>query len=421
MSYPIAELPLTETFTPGHAAEAAEMVCKASRQGTAVYPLGGRTQMRYGTPAARPGIGLSLEKMDRLVDYPADDMTVTVEAGMTFAALAELLAEKRQRLPVDVPHPDRATVGGLTAVGAAGPRRFGYGTLRDALLGFTAVDGRGTVFSGGGRVVKNAAGYNLPRLMAGSLGTLGILTQLTFWVRPAAERAAVLACDATDLDTAEKLLADLFESPVRPTAVDLLLGPVRHQAPILGPKADGTAACLYVSFEGAASETPWMLETLRTRWNAAGITAISSVADDSVARFWQWQADFPADVLIRVLPSQVTGLLESLLKIVPDYSLIAHAGHGEILMAAAERAGPSSAPAAGGGAFAQLLREQLRPLVASQGGTLTVQHSQADAALNREDVWGPRGDAFAVMQALKDRFDPQGVLNPGRYVFGDGN
>jgi glycolate oxidase FAD binding subunit len=425
-------LPLSEILAPGDAAAAAEGVRAAAKERTAVYPLGGGTQMHYGMPPTRPGVGISLEKMNRLVDYPADDMTVTVEAGMTFAALTQILAKNRQCLPVDVSQPEKATMGGLTAVNLSGPRRFGQGSLRDYLLGFAAVDGQGAIFSGGGRVVKNAAGHNLPRLMAGSRGTLGILTQLTFMVRPIPESAAVLACDVPDLPTAEKLLADFISSPVRPAAIDLVLGAARHQAPILGPKGAG-AACFYAGFEGAAAETQWMLETLRGQWHASGITAISSVADDSVARFWQWQTDFPAEVLIRVLPSQVTRLLESIQKILPDCSLIAHAGHGEVRLAVGnaesgaqnpQPTGPSSAPAAEderrmveGGTSVHLLRERLRPLIASLGGTLTVLSCPTDAVLTREDLWGPRDDAFAVMQALKDRFDPLNILNPGRFIF----
>ena len=165
---------------------------------------------------------LSLEKMNRLVDHAADDMTVTVEAGMTFAELSKILAAKNQRLPIDVREPEKATLGGLVAVNQAGPRQFGYGTISDYLLGFTAVDGEGTIFHGGGRVVKNAAGYNMNRLMAGSLGTLGILTQLTFMVRPLPELSAIAACELPDLETAEKLLADLNKSQVRPVAIEFV-------------------------------------------------------------------------------------------------------------------------------------------------------------------------------------------------------
>jgi glycolate oxidase FAD binding subunit len=223
--------------------------------------------------------------MTRLVDHAADDMTVTVEAGMTFAELSKILAAKKQRLPIDVSQPEKATLGGLVAVNQAGPRQFGYGTIRDYLLGFTAVDGEGTIFQGGGRVVKNAVGYNMARLMAGSLGTLGILTQLTFMVRPLPEFSAIVACDLPDLETAEKLLADLNKSQVRPVAVELVLGDSgtgpffggktfftdRFQAENMDLSPSAPLTRLIVGFEGSAAEVRWMIETLQAVWRAAGV------------------------------------------------------------------------------------------------------------------------------------------------------
>ena len=164
-------LPLTKTLTPADQADAAGAVRAAYGEKTAVYPIGGGTRLDYGTWPTDPGVGLSLEKLNRLVDYRPDDLTITVEAGMTMTELSKILAQRRQQLHIDVAMPDRSTVGGVAAVNSSGPRRFAHGTMRDFVLGFSAVDGQGTVFSGGGRVLKNAAGYNMGRLMAGSLGT----------------------------------------------------------------------------------------------------------------------------------------------------------------------------------------------------------------------------------------------------------
>ena len=172
-----------------------------------------------------------------------------------------------------LPYPDRATVGGAIARNAAGPRRYAYGTMRDYLLGFTAVDGTGMMFSGGGRVVKNAAGYNMCRLMAGSLGTLGVITQATLMVRPLPEAAALLACEVPDFDLAEKLLAGLVRSPVRPVAVELSAGRSREGNPLFGPVSEGNVGRLYVGFEGSAVEVEWMLGRLREEWTALGMTS----------------------------------------------------------------------------------------------------------------------------------------------------
>src|SRR6478736_2819398 len=119
--------------------------------------------------------------------YPARDMTITVQAGVTIARLRDVLKAEGQQLPVDVPFPDRATLGGAVATNASGPRRFGHGTLRDYVIGISVVDDRGEEMKGGGRVVKNVAGYDLMKLYTGSLGTLGIITQLTLKVKPRPE------------------------------------------------------------------------------------------------------------------------------------------------------------------------------------------------------------------------------------------
>ena len=191
----------------------------------AVYPLGGGTSLDFGLPAAQPGIGFSLAGLNRVVDYPARDMTITVEAGITLANLADMLADERQWLPIDVPQPERATLGGVIATDVSGPRRYGYGTLRDYVIGISAVDGRGMTFKGGGRVVKNVAGYDFCKLLTGSLGTLGVITQVTLKLKPLVERSALVACDVRDWHAAERLLAGVVTSATTPTAIELLAGP----------------------------------------------------------------------------------------------------------------------------------------------------------------------------------------------------
>ena len=240
-----------------------------------------------------------------MIDYPAADLTITVEAGMTIAELAKCLAAQRQRLPVDVPQPDRATVGGAVAVNAAGPRRYAYGTMRDYVLGFTAVDGTGTMFSGGGRVVKNAAGYNMCRLMAGSLGTLGVITQVTLMVRPLPEASVLLVCDVPDFEVAEKLLAGLVRSPARPVAIELLAGRQREDDLVLGPVLEGNVGRLYVGFEGPAAEVDWMVEQLRERvGRGRRDRADAGAHQPAPSRCGAGWPNFPADVQINVLPER---------------------------------------------------------------------------------------------------------------------
>jgi glycolate oxidase subunit GlcD len=364
--------------------------------------------LRVGTPgvdAPRPaGVGLSLAKLNRVVDYPADDLTITVEAGMTIAELNRVLAANRQWLPVDVPEPERTTIGEAVSINAAGPRRYAYGTMRDYVLGFTAVDGTGMTFSGGGRVVKNAAGYNMCRLMAGSRGTLGAITQVTLMVRPQSEASVLLACDVASLEIVEKLLAGLVRSPTRPVAIELLAGDgrsnrcrknsthhapsdethhaerdeyIREADPLFGPMLEGHAGRLYVGFEGPAAEVDWMVGQLRNEWAAAGVAAPMVVSAADAEKLWRWLAEFPEGRQINVLPSLMIGTIAELLKTDPQCIVQAHAGNGVI---------HTNLPI---------------PMAEDHG-----EHGprRADAAVR-------------VMQAIKDRFDPKNILNPGQFVF----
>src|SRR5687768_11971396 len=201
------ELPIKKTHAPADQGELASIISEANRAATPLYPIGGGTSLDFGLPAKAPGEGLSLANLNRVVDYPARDMTITVEAGVTMKTLADLLAAERQRLPIDVPQAERATIGGVIATNWNGPRRFGQGTLRDHVIGISAVDGRGMPFKGGGRVVKNVAGYDFCKLLTGSLGTLGVITQVTLRLKPLPEQSVIVGCRISDSEVAEKLLA----------------------------------------------------------------------------------------------------------------------------------------------------------------------------------------------------------------------
>ena len=168
-------LPLSDTLTPADQAELRRTVREAFDDNTPIYPWGGGTSLGFGLPPRDTGIGLSLLGLKRVVEHAARDMTVTAEAGISIDALSAVLAKENQRLPIDLPNAHRATLGGVIATNTSGARRFAHGTMRDYVIGITAVDGRGTMFHGGGRVVKNVAGYDFCKLLTGSLGTLGII------------------------------------------------------------------------------------------------------------------------------------------------------------------------------------------------------------------------------------------------------
>ncbi len=419
-------LPLLETVTATDLSTVAESVAAAAASRTPIYPIGGGTRLGYGVRPKRPGLGLSLARMTAMVDYPARDLTVTVQSGMTVAELARRLAAQRQWLPLDVPQPERSTLGGLIAANTFGPRRYRWGTIRDYLLGFTAVDGRGQPFSGGGRVVKNAAGYNMTRLMVGSLGSLAVMTQVTLMVRPMPETSTLLVVDLDSFDRAEQLFRSLARTKALPSAIQWLVGPAWRQLSGMGTPQPGLGRLL-VGLEGEKAEVDWMSGQLQREWEDAGYGSPTVISEPASRDLWTTLAEGLAsepgragpDVLgsnpslllqAQIPPVRVVGAVRSLLDADPRASIQAYAGDGIIC---ARLDSPRLQPAA-------VFCRRLRASLAEMEGSLVILESPAGEELSRETVWGPPGDSQRVMEAIKRQFDPQGILNPGRFIFQGG-
>jgi glycolate oxidase FAD binding subunit len=410
----VAELlPLTETHAPENQAALAGLVAGAFASGTPVYPIGGGTSLDFGLSPTRPGIGLALSKLDRVVDYPARDMTITVEAGVTMERLGATLAAERQWLPIDVPRAANATLGGVVATSFSGPRRYGFGTLRDYVIGITAVDGRGIPFKAGGRVVKNVAGYDFCKLLTGSLGTLGVITQVTLKIRPLPEGSAFIVCDLRDFGTAERLLAALVGSATTPTAIELLLGPHWRENAVLGMLTAGSIGRLAVGLEGTAEEVRWMLEQLAGEWRELGVTATRSICDAQARQLWDDLREFPAAaeaplvIKASMLPSRTTEFAQLVLELDPQASIQAHAGNGVVIARFAKfEAGDVSGALVG----------RLQPAAKRAGGGAVVLSSNL-GVLTRQAVWGGAGAATQWMGKVKRQFDPKNLLNPGRFVY----
>ena len=333
-------------------------------------------------------------------------MTITVEAGITIQELVSTLAENSQRLPIDVPHAEQATLGGVIATNYSGARRYGFGTMRDYVIGISAVDGLGNLFKSGGRVVKNVAGYDLCKTLVGSLGTIGIITQVTLKVRPQPEASALIVAQPKTLAAAEELLAGLVVSRTAPVAIELLYG-----------QQFGGAWRLIVGFEGSHAEVAWQVETLQAEWQAAPLVEPPAVVADAAqqAAAWQELTDFslPADdvallVKFNVPSSKVCDLATRLLGFDASASIQAHAGNGILL------AQFRAVPATGACKF---LLQQLQPAAAACGGHCTVWMAAQPEEFTRPAWWGvPRGE-MVYMQRVKEQFDPQHLLNPGRFIY----
>lgn len=413
MSIATTNLPLSDTLAPADQAELRAQVQSALASETPLYPIGGGTSLEYGLAAKAPGLGLTLTGLNRVIDYPARDMTITVEAGIRMAELMRLMATEGQRLPIDTPRADEATLGGLIATNWSGPRRYGQGTIRDYVIGIRAVDGHGTEFNAGGRVVKNVAGYDFCKLLTGSLGTLGVITQVTLKVRPVPERSAMVLADLSDLDEADRVLAQLVGSQTTPTAIELLSGRAWN-CDDLGAAAGARPWRLLVGLEGTAVEVDWMIQRLADEWRSLGVEARSLTDRAQVERLWSALTEFSAEsdnpltVKANVVSSYTTAVLREALAIDPQASVQAHAGSGIVLVRFAEL--PK-------GGLLDALVKRLQPTARAGRGNAVVLHCAESAELTHQATWGPpRGDRD-IMAAVKQQFDPKNLLNPGRFVY----
>jgi glycolate oxidase FAD binding subunit len=398
---------------PASVAEVGDLVRRAAADGHALFPLGGRTMLDIGLPPDRAGVGVDLRGLAEVIDYPARDMTVTVQAGLTIARLQALLATEKQRLPIDVPHSDRATLGGALAANVSGSRRYAFGTLRDYVIGMTVVNDEGHEAKAGGRVVKNVAGYDLPKLHVGALGTLGIITQVTLKLRPLPEESALLVFRAQSAQFPD-LLDRLHASRTRPVCIDILNARAARSLPVSLAKHNGAAGTwiAVVGFEESDETVRWQVQQLIRELSAAGISGVDVVVSAAAEPLWQSLRDFrlcPGAMLTfkaNLLPHSVAAFCHRADVLHPELLLHAHAGSGIVI---GHVPGDLTLEHA-----ARMLKELQDAAATAQGNVVVLRCPPAWKATL--PVWGvPRGDA-TLMRAVRDKLDPRRLFNPGRFL-----
>jgi glycolate oxidase FAD binding subunit len=373
------------------------------RASTPLVASGLGLHLDVGGPPRALDVLLRLDRLDRVLDHQAGDMTVSVEAGRSLAALQATLGAAGQWLPLDPPGPERTTIGGLVAADLSGPLRASQGTVRDLLLGLTVVAAGGAPVRGGGRVVKNVAGYDLPKLHVGALGTVGVIVEATFKVRPrpAREAAVVIAC-RTASEAADVALA------IR-DAVDPFWLEVAGSGGV--PDGPGTGAAVAAGVAGIAAEVEHGCAQVRAVGEAHGCRSVT--IDDGTAfrlRLGQFDRE-PAAALLRAatVPADVGWVLEAAETAARAHGVavrtLAHAANGVVRVAVAR---PGPVPA---------LVQVLRPSLESRGGSLVV-HRATPEVKAAVDVWGDAGPGAGLMRRIKQAFDPGGVFAPGRFVGG---
>jgi len=407
-SYPVDGVAARFVARPRSVSEASQVLAAAAADGLAVAFAGGGSKLGLGNPPERVDLEVQTIGLGQVLEHAAGDLVVRAQAGVPLADLQAALAPAGQWLALDPPEP-RATVGGVVAANASGPRRLRYGTVRDLIIGITVVLADGTVAHAGGKVVKNVAGYDLAKLFCGSLGTLGMVAEAIFRLHPLPAATAVVTVQLESPTEAGRAVQRLRRSALEPSAAELVVGQLGWPGRLTvvfegiqpGVEAQAAAAVELLGQVGqAAVAGPGQTE--------AALNQLGALPFEKAE--FALKATFPPAELAGVLGDLVGGLLHF------GGPVSAHAATGVLWMASGLREGdlPADSPA-----FPTVVRAitEARERLAARGGGLVV--VKASPELKRAvDVWGPATDAIGLMRRVKERFDPDRRMSPGRFVGG---
>lgn len=378
-----------------------------------ICPVGGRTALQFLGSRQPSGQFVSTSQLNRVVDYPVRDLTITVESGVRISELAGILAEEGQQLPIDITHAHRATLGGAIACNVSGPRRFSHGTLRDYLIGVSAVAADGRVFHAGGRVVKNVAGYDLCKLMTGSRGTLGVISQVTLKVKPLAESLEAIWVSCSTFQEIDRMVESLLNSETRPVALEVLtplaakfiVADSRVTFPIDKP-------VLLVFYEGSTEEILWQVARVRNELSHFSSDIMEEVGTDlarlllATLREFPDGGDVPLTFQANLPPSSTLTFLEKCQS--SGVSAVAHAGNGISTGHFSEELGSPES-------LKRILND-LTQYVHSRNGNLCLLQTDAEIR-DHFNWWGLTGNSLPLMKKIKQQLDPHRLLNPHAMPF----
>ena len=376
----------------------------------AVVPRGSGSSLELGHPPSRLDLVLDLRGLDQVIEYNPDDLTITVQAGITAAALAARLTPHRQWLALDPPNAATRTVGGIVATNASGPRRVRYGASRDLLLGVRFVQADGVATWGGSKVVKSVSGYDVPKLMVGALGTLGVLAELTLRLHPLpdAERSWLVLFD--NARAAQALAERLVDSPLQPSRLELFNA---RALQLVSAESAGAGVAISIGSVDAAVREQGERLTALARSSAGRVVALPEgfwgAAESATA-----PPESAAVLHVATLADRVAGTIGA---IEDAFGIVSP--HADVRLTGCAALGTLRAVVAGATvAEIAAVTARIRALVDEVGGSVLV--ARGPTELRRAiDSWGTvEPQALALMRALRDEFDPGRVLNPGRYVGG---
>ena len=433
-NYRVDGISPVDVVAPSTEEELRDIVASANDDGLGIIPWGGGTRAALGNTPERPCLVLDMTNLNRVVSHNYADLTASFQAGANFGFVSEILAQQGQFLPVDPPIPGRATVGGTLAAAVSGPLKWHFGHPRDTVIGMKVVQPDGAITKSGGQVVKNVSGYDMSRLHIGGIGSLGIILEASFKLTPIPmyERTLIASFDSVE-DVVDASMR-VFNSFVMPLAM-IVFDP--RVASRTGLDESVARHQLAVRLGG------------RPRTLARQVDEISSIFDTAGASFrresegpspsvWRPLSDFGwspeaapiLNIRITALPSQICDILKMISRLRDsdlEPATLAEPGFGTVeasWFASSDvsrhsresgnprRGSPLGNPEAG--TLTDIIT-CLRNYVSQLGGTAVVQRCPPDVKA-RVDVWGEDHPGIDVMRRMKRLYDPNGIMNPGRFV-----
>ena len=431
---------------PDSRQQVAEVVQWARQENVALFPRCGGVHVSLGNPPGRRGVVLDLSRCNRVIDFQPSDLTVTVEAGVTLDSLQQHLAAGGKFLPLESPISSMATIGGILAANVTGPLRSSLGLPREWLIGIGVVNVQGVETKAGGKVVKNVTGYDLDKLYTGSLGTLGIIVEAAFKLAPLPAESGALIAVLPSMQAAVDSGSVLVKQVYAPQGVQVLDQRLARRLsrrisahPSLSgiqlPEA-GQGECVALAlFSGRAAAVRRKLREASGLLRERGASQVTEVTGGQAARIlramtdlgWE-QDDLPHLALrINVAPSDTAKALGWLARsneaghdpqaeiasLDVPVDIIADPGFGMVRMFV----WPDDPESETGDERLAAFTSTVRELAKAVGGSAVVERASPEFK-RRVDVWGDSPEGVEIMTRIKQKFDPTGIFNPGRFVGG---
>ena len=394
---------------PASVQEIQDVLRFAAKENLSVIPTGAGTKLGIGNLPRKVDIVLATTRLNSVVEYEPADLTVTVEAGIRLATLQAELAQHQQYLPLDPPYSDRCTIGGIVSANASGSLRLRHGTARNQVLGLRVVHANGSVVKSGGKVVKNVAGYDLNKLYIGAFGTLGIVTEVTLKLSPIPSQEAILTAGFENVQDAVKTGLNVVGSQMLPIFVNLL---TNFET---GGAIDAKRPTLVVGFGGDPETVAWQLESCQETMEQNGAKGVTIIEGEPRRHLHTAVREFAArtERVIAKLNLKRTDVAEFAAQVMAEGSergvqVMGLLGSGVLYLAVPVTSDTDFQ------VFAKHLTE-LRQSATQARGNLIIENAPPELK-EHIDVWGSFGDANAIMKQVKVRFDPGGLLNPGRFI-----